>query len=175
MNLRSPLKKRVVDRPGINEEELAYLKETFQLFDIDNSGLVSVGEFLSSIQALGMEEANPLLFKIIARMSEREEYQEGMSFEQFVNAFTVDLVVAEPREHMESLFMLLTGGEGGEEDSQGIGVEGIKRIVKNVGETITVDEIKDMLKRLASNGHELSFEDFTEIMTRKVYATSAAA
>ena len=37
------------------------------------------------------------------------------------------------------------------------------------GTTITSDELKDMLERASSNGTELTFEEFYDIMTKKSF------
>ena len=43
-------------------------------------------------------------------------------------------------------------------------------MAKELGETMSADELKEMLERAASNGDEISFEDFYFIMTKKTFA-----
>jgi len=48
-----------------------------------------------------------------------------------------------------------------------INLNNLKRVAKELGETMTADELKEMLERAAGNGEEISFEDFYNIMTKK--------
>jgi hypothetical protein len=43
-------------------------------------------------------------------------------------------------------------------------------VAKELGETMSVDELKEMLQRAASNGEEITPEDFYFIMTKKTFA-----
>ena len=46
----------------------------------------------------------------------------------------------------------------------------LRRVAKELGETMSAEELKEMLERAASNGDEISFEDFYFIMTKKTFA-----
>ena len=45
----------------------------------------------------------------------------------------------------------------------------IRRVAKELGETMNVQELEEMLQRAASNGREISREDFYNIMTKKTF------
>lgn len=45
----------------------------------------------------------------------------------------------------------------------------IRRVAKELGETMNVQELEEMLQRAASNGREISREDFYNIMTKKAF------
>ena len=51
-----------------------------------------------------------------------------------------------------------------------INVHNLRRVAKELGETMSGDELKEMLERASSNGDEISFEDFYFIMTKKTFA-----
>jgi centrin-1 len=42
-------------------------------------------------------------------------------------------------------------------------------VAKELGETMNVTELEEMLQRAASNGREISREDFYNIMTKKTF------
>lgn len=48
-----------------------------------------------------------------------------------------------------------------------ISLNNIRRVAKELGETLSSEELKEMLQRAASNGEEISREDFYKIMTKK--------
>ena len=45
----------------------------------------------------------------------------------------------------------------------------LKRVAKELGETMTQEELQEMLERAASNGKEITREDFYNIMTKKTF------
>ena len=50
-----------------------------------------------------------------------------------------------------------------------INVNNIKRVAKELGETMSLNELQEMLQRAATNGREISREDFYNIMTKKTF------
>ena len=50
-----------------------------------------------------------------------------------------------------------------------LSLDNLKKVAKDLGETMHPDEMKEMLVRAASNGEEISFEDFYGIMVKKMY------
>jgi len=57
-----------------------------------------------------------------------------------------------------------------DDKSGNINIHNLRRVAKELGETMSADELKEMLERAASNGDEISFEDFYFIMTKKTFA-----
>lgn len=45
----------------------------------------------------------------------------------------------------------------------------IRRVAKELGETMNSTELEEMLQRAATNGREISREDFYNIMTKKTF------
>ena len=45
----------------------------------------------------------------------------------------------------------------------------LKGIVKQIGESMSLEEISSMMAKVASNGKELTPDDFYDIMTRKTF------
>ena len=48
-----------------------------------------------------------------------------------------------------------------------INLGNIKRVAKELGETMSTEELREMLQRASSNGEEITREDFYNIMTKK--------
>ena len=53
-----------------------------------------------------------------------------------------------------------------------ISINNIKRVAKELGETMNQDELLEMLERASSNSKEISREDFYNIMTRRTFGPS---
>lgn len=57
-----------------------------------------------------------------------------------------------------------------DDDGSGfININNIKRVAKELGETMSGEELTEMLERASSNNKEISREDFYNIMTKKTF------
>ena len=60
-----------------------------------------------------------------------------------------------------------------DDDNTGfISVTNIKRVAKELGETMSHEELLEMLERASSNSKDISREDFYNIMTRRAFGAS---
>ena len=53
--------------------------------------------------------------------------------------------------------------------SGNININNIRRVAKELGETMNPNELEEMLQRASTNGREISREDFYNIMTKKTF------
>lgn len=93
------------------------------------------------------------------------ENQDGINFENFLDAITDKLGNKESRDGIARIFDLFD-----DDKSQTININNLRRVAKELGETMSAEELKEMLERAASNGDDISFEDFYFIMTKKTFA-----
>ena len=93
------------------------------------------------------------------------ENADGINFENFLDAITDKLGNKESREGIARIFDLFD-----DDKSTSINIHNLRRVAKELGETMSAEELKEMLERAASNGDEISFEDFYFIMTKKTFA-----
>ena len=56
-----------------------------------------------------------------------------------------------------------------DDDTGNINLANLKRVARELGETMTAEELEEMLSRAATNGEEITFEDFYNIMTKKTF------
>ena len=150
-----------LERPGLTEDEIEEIREAFNLFDTDNSGTIDPKELKAAMQSLGFEQKNPTIYQMIADL---EQEGNSIDFETFLNAITAKLGDKETKEGIKKIFDLF------DDDTSGaINLQNLKRVAKELGETMTEDELREMLERAAGNGEEISFEDFYNIMTKKAF------
>ena len=116
------------------------------------------------MQSLGFEKKNPTIYNMIADLDTHENSQ-GINFENFLDAITDKLGNKESREGISRIFDLFDDDKSGN-----ISIHNLRRVAKELGETMSAEELKEMLERAASNGDEISFEDFYFIMTKKTFA-----
>ena len=161
---RSPVRRRAFERPGLTEDEIEEIREAFALFDTDNSGRIDPKELKAAMQSLGFEKKNPTIYNMIADLDNHEN-SDGIDFENFLDAITDKLGNKESREGINRIFDLFD-----DDKSNSISIHNLRRVAKELGETMSAEELKEMLERAASNGDEISFEDFYFIMTKKTFA-----
>ena len=161
---RSPIRRRVFERPGLTEDEIEEIREAFALFDTDGNGRIDPRELKAAMSSLGFESKNPVIYAMIADL-DTPENASGINFEHFLESITAKLGNKESKEGIARIFDLFDDDKSGS-----INIHNLRRVAKELGETMSADELKEMLERAASNGDEISFEDFYFIMTKKTFA-----
>lgn len=87
-----------------------------------------------------------------------------IDFQEFLDAITSKLGDKETRNGINKIFDLF------DVDGTGfISLNNLKRVAKDLGESMSLEELQDMLERASSNGKEISREDFYNIMTKKSF------
>ncbi len=152
---------RPVERPGLTEDEIEEIREAFNLFDTDGSGTIDPRELKAAMQSLGFESKNPTIYQMIADL---ENEGPSINFNTFLDAITSKLGDKETKEGISKIFALFD-----DDDSGSINLTNLKRVARELGETMTAEELEEMLSRAASNGEEITFEDFYNIMTKKTF------
>lgn len=94
-----------------------------------------------------------------------EQNQAGIKFEDFLEAITIKLGNKETREGIDRIFDLFDDDKTGT-----INLRNLMRVAKELGETLSGEELKEILSRAASNSEEITREDFYNIMTKKTFA-----
>ncbi|CAK87884.1 unnamed protein product (macronuclear) [Paramecium tetraurelia] len=149
------------DRPGLTEDEIEEIKEAFNLFDTEGTGRVDPRELKAAMQSLGFDQKNPTIFNMIAEL---ENEGTDIDFDQFLDAITSKLGNRESRDGINKIFDLFD-----DDGSNSINLNNLKRVAKELGETMTAEELGEMLERAASNGRDISREDFYNIMVKRTF------
>mmetsp|Transcript_65875 Transcript_65875/g.153072 ORF Transcript_65875/g.153072 Transcript_65875/m.153072 type:complete len:170 (-) Transcript_65875:189-698(-) len=157
-----PRKKLTYDKPGLTEDEVEEIREAFNLFDTDGSGTIDPAELKAAMRSLGFDTKNPTIFQMIADL---DQDGNAIGFEDFLDAITQKLGDKETREGIYKIFNLFDDDKTG-----GISLKNLKRVSKELGETMTEDELREMIDRADSDGDGLiTKEDFYNIMTKKTF------
>eukprot|EP00450_Noctiluca_scintillans_P003018 CAMPEP_0194498124 /NCGR_PEP_ID=MMETSP0253-20130528/14860_1 /TAXON_ID=2966 /ORGANISM="Noctiluca scintillans" /LENGTH=173 /DNA_ID=CAMNT_0039339729 /DNA_START=52 /DNA_END=573 /DNA_ORIENTATION=- len=151
-------------RPGLTDDEVEEIREAFNLFDTDGSGMIDPRELKAAMQSLGFETKNPTIYQLIADL-DKGGASGTIDFEDFLQAITDKLGDKETREGLAKIFALF------DDDNTGtISLRNLKRVAKELGETMSEDELKEMIARADSNGDDqITQEDFYIIMTKKTF------
>jgi centrin-1 len=126
--------------------------------------MIDPKELKAAMQSLGFESKNPTIYQMIADLDTTDN-QGGINFDQFLDAITAKLGNKETKEGIARIFDLFDDDKTGT-----INIHNLRRVAKELGETMSSEELKEMLERAASNGDDITFEDFYFIMTKKTFA-----
>ena len=152
------------ERPGLSVDEVEEIKEAFDIFDPENSGQIAVSELISAMKSLGFDTKNPAIYKMVAEMD--ADGNGAIDFEEFLDMMTARISEKNAMADLDRVFKLF------DENRQGqITVESLARVAKDLGEDISLEELKEIVQRadLNANG-KLDFEDFYAIMTKKTFS-----
>jgi centrin-1 len=155
-----------VERPGLSQDEVDEIRQAFDLFDTNGTGKIDPKELKAAMQSLGFDTKNPTIFQLIAELDTPEVSKKGgIDFDSFVEAINNKLGDKETKEGIRRIFELFID----DPNQETITLASLRRIARELGEQMSNDELKDMLERASSNGTELTFEEFYDIMTKKSF------
>ncbi|CAF1129798.1 unnamed protein product [Adineta steineri] len=127
---------------------LTQLLDTFQLFDKNKDGSISMNELRSACQKLHM----PIEEK---KLRDLFQFRNNISFDEFCRIIH-DFGHYSPDAYFQETFRAF------DKNSDGfISAKEIKKTMKELGETLTDKQVKDMIKIADSNGDgKLSVDEF---------------
>ena len=148
-------------RPGLTEDEIEEIREAFSMFDTNGTGRIDPKELKAAMHSLGFEKKSPTVYEMICDL----EAEGGeVDFDLFLDAISNKLGNRETKDGIERIFDLFDDDRTGS-----INFNNIKRVAKDLGETMTNDELREMLQRASTNGEEITKEDFYMIMMKKAF------
>ena len=147
----------------VDQEQMEELKEAFQLFDTNHSGNIDSREFKAAMRALGFPIKKVDVIKYFKEIP--KDISDSLTFEEFVRIVGPIMPKRDSKEEIYKVFGLF------DEDKTGkISFKNLRKIALEVGETLTDDEIKEMIKEADRSTHQeglIDFEDFYKVMKKK--------
>jgi len=151
---------------SLSAEEHEEIRQAFELFDTNSTGRINPQELKQAMQSLGFDSRNPTIFDMICELDTPEAQKRGgIQLEEFVQAINNKLGDKESEEGIRRIFQLFVS----DPDATTITANDLRRIAKELGESMSKEELDDMLKRASSSGHDLTFQEFHDIMTKKTF------
>merc|ERR1712205_24297 len=130
---------------GLTEDQVAEIKEAFDLFDTDGSGSIDTNELKVAMKALGMDAKSEEIRKLINDID--SDGDGTIDFDEF-------------------LAMMTARKQG--EDTRTISFKNLKRVCQELGENMTDDELKEMMDWADKDGDGVLNEDeFINAVMRK--------
>ena len=149
------------ERPGLSLDEIEEIKEAFDLFDTDGSGTVEPKELKAAMESLGFEAKNATLFHLVSDLD--EDGSNTIDFNEFLDLMSSQVSETDTKAEIYKIFTLFDVDK-----TNHINIKNLKKIAKDLGETLNDDDLLDLIQKGDSDGDgQVSFEDFYNIMTKK--------
>ncbi|KAM3866964.1 uncharacterized protein cetn4 [Diretmus argenteus] len=153
-------RKKPSPKPELTEEQKQEIREAFDLFATDGSGTLDVKELKVAMRALGFEPKKEEIKQMIADVD--KERSGIIDFNDFVSMMTQKMSNKDPKEEILKAFRLF------DDDCTGkISFKNLKRVTKELGETLTDEELQEMIDEADRDGDgEVNEEEFLRIMKK---------
>ena len=142
------------------DEQRQDIKEAFDLFDSEGTGVIDIKELKVAIRALGFEPKKEEIKKMIAEID--KDGTGKLSFDDFLSLMTVKMAEKDSKEEILKAFRLFDDDETGT-----ISFKNLKRVAKELGENLTDEELQEMIDEADRDGDgEVNQDEFLRIMKK---------
>ncbi|CAG9325913.1 unnamed protein product [Blepharisma stoltei] len=156
---KSPAKK-APETTNLTEDEIKEIKEAFDLFDSDNSGTIDPKEINAALASLG-QDRTPTIFRLLAGI---EELGAAITFDDFLGHISERLGHRNSKEGIQRIFDLFDA-----DGSSSINVKNLARVARELGESMTEEELQEALAKVSADKKAMTIDDFYAVMTKKIY------
>jgi len=150
---------KVKDAPELDE-----IRKGFEQYDYEKKGTINPHDLRKTMDQMNMYDKNPAIYEIIKSLCLKDfKDSEGISYDDFIDAITKKFSDNNNnnKENLKQIFDVFT-----EPRSNTITLSSFVQIARELRETVTEVELKEMLQNAGENGKEITFEEFYEIMTK---------
>ncbi|KAL0210419.1 hypothetical protein RCL1_004855 [Eukaryota sp. TZLM3-RCL] len=145
---------------SLSREQELEIREAFSLFDADGNGTIDASELRIAMKALGLESSRTDVSRLIAEVGTHSD--SVITFDEFRQMMARKLANRDPTEEMTKAFELF------DHDGNGyIDLEDIKKVTLELGETISDEELKEILDEADLDGDgRLTLKDWIKVMSK---------
>lgn len=149
----------------LTEQQKAEVKEAFDLFDTEGSGVIEAKELKVALRALGFEPQKDEIKRLInqAGGSGREKDVGGtIDFKEFLDIMAMKMSEKDSEEELHKAFELFDV-----DNSKEITFKNLREVAIELGENISEDELREMIfEACGDRNGRVSLEQFKRILNR---------
>ena len=149
--------------PILTRKELGAVKKMFRLFQ-DRDGTIDPHEVITSMQTLRLNEKSPVIYELFEEFDTPENSKNRLDYEEFVELLSQKLSDKDSQKSIERFYEAFLTNT----NKDTIDFDVLKKVAQDVGDDITDEQIRKLLERCAQNGKDMTFEEFYDVMTKKV-------
>lgn len=139
------------------------LKEAFDSFDINQTESLDIKELKQALRQLNYDSDNPEIFNIINSL-DTQENQDGVDFKTFCLAFDRTLSDHSSKIGLKRLFRLFQN----DPHSDTLTESSLRGLCNSLNIPLKDGEAREIIERASLNGHEITFDEFYNIMTSQI-------
>ena len=140
--------------------DLTELKQAFDLFDVNHEEEISPKNTVEAMKSLGYDKKNPELYRIMKELD--TPYNDTIDFPLFANHIVNAITDKYSEDGIRTIFNLFV--DDPREDS--ISILNLKKIIEELGERQSQNEINRLLEIKGSVNAKLTFDEFYDFMKR---------
>lgn len=146
-----------------NFEDFHDLKEAFDSFDINQTESLDIKELKQALRQLNYDLDNPGIYEIIDSL-DIPENEDGVDFKTFCLAFDKSLSDTSSKAGLKRLFKLFIN----DPHSDSLSETSVRKLCNTLNIPLKEGEARDIIERASLNGHDISFDEFYNIMTSHI-------
>jgi len=142
----------------LTEEQRQEIREAFELFDTDKNGQIDAHELKVAMRALGFDVRKEEVLQLMAEID--REGTGYVTLPDFADVMGEKISQRDPREEMVKAFQLFDDDHTGK-----ISLKNLRRVARELGETMTDDELQAMIDEFDKDQDgEINEDEFISIM-----------
>merc|ERR1712066_591511 len=144
----------------LSDEQKNDIREAFNLFDSNASGKIDTKDLKVAMRALGFEPRKEEIKKMLVEVD--KDNSGKLSFDNFLSLMSTKMAEKDTKEEILKAFKLFD-----DDDTGKISFENLKRVANELGESLTDEELQEMIDEADRNGDgEVSQDEFLRIMKK---------
>lgn len=143
---------------GLTEEQVAEFKEVFMLFDKDEDGSITMAELGVVMRSLGQRPTETELRNMVLDVDQNDN---GMiEFNEFLQMMSKKMREGDSEDELKEAFKVF------DKDNNGVITSTeLRRVMTNLGEKLTDEEVEDMIKEADMDGDgNVNYNEFVMIL-----------
>ena len=149
----------------LTRKELGAVKKLFRLYQ-DRNGTIDPHEIVTSMQTLRLNEKSPVIYELFEEFDTPENSRNRLDYDEFVDLLNEKLSDKDSQKAIARVYEVFLG----DSPSETLSFEAIKKVVEDVGDDMTDNQIRELLERATQNGKDMTYEEFYAVMTKQVPA-----
>ena len=149
--------------PGLTRKELTSVKKLFRLYQ-DRNGTIDPHEVVTSMKNLKLDEKNPVVYELFEEFDTAENSRNRLDYTDFIELLNEKLGDRNSQKAISRTYEVFLG----DSQSETLNHEIIKKVAQDVGDDMSDNQIKELFERATQNGNDMTYEEFYDVMTKKV-------
>ncbi|OMJ78596.1 hypothetical protein SteCoe_21576 [Stentor coeruleus] len=150
---KTPDKRLIEDDFDLADSDISLMKEAFYILDVNDTGVINKRDLISVLDI--MKEDCIIGQRMLQDLSNLEE---EITLDVFIRHLKKTRGNKSSKEGIQSVFNLIDNGEGK------ITLESLKEMCKEIGESVSDEQIRDALDKLSPDTKFISQDEFIALM-----------